>query len=62
MTSRIDASLWLGDDEPPAVQAIPVGNAGRVTLMIDDLALHGSVDTMRATFTAALAALDGIQP
>lgn len=61
MTSRIDASLWLGDDEPPAAIAIPTG-PNRAIVMLDDLALHGSVDTMRATFTAALAALDGLQP
>jgi len=61
VTSRIDASLWLGDDEPPAAIAIPTG-PNRATVMLDDLAIHGSVDTLRAALTAALAALDGLQP
>lgn len=62
MTSRIDASLWLGDDQPPAVVLLPMPGGERVTLMIDDLGIHGSAATLRATLTAALAALDEATP
>lgn len=62
MTSRIDASIWLGDDAPPAVQAIPVVGGQRATLMLDDLSIHGSIATIRAALAAALAAIDELQP
>lgn len=63
MTSRIDASLWLGDDAPAAVTAAAIpGPEGRIILMVDDLAIHATADTLRATLVAALAALDGLQP
>lgn len=64
MTARIDATLWL-DAEVPTVHAQALTatypDDKRASLSIGDaLVVFGPVDTLRATLTAALAALDGL--
>ena len=66
MTARIDATLWL-DDEPPTVRAQALasldGTTQRALINVSDLlVMFGTVDTLRATLTDALAALYELQP
>lgn len=61
MTARADTTIWF-DRDLPTVRARAI-DTDRAMVNIDDvLTLFGPADTLRATLTAALAALDGLQP
>ncbi len=66
MTARADCTIWL-DGEVPTVRAqaltatYPDPDDQRASLSIGDaLVVFGPVDTLRATLSAALEALDGL--